>query len=70
MFDDGSEIPIEVELNSEAGYLPLDTLERAKQFDALRGEPGFVELIEQAREGREQALRVFREGGGERLLGR
>jgi TolB-like protein len=53
----------------EKGYFAAATLQERPQFDALRGEPAFLELLEQARAGREQALQAFRDSGGERLLG-
>ena len=46
------------------------TLADSRQFDALRGDPAFQELLAEAEAGRQQALAAFRERGGERLLGR
>ena len=52
------------------GYQVAPTLARAPQFDAVRGDPAFRELLARCEAGREQALAAFREAGGERLLGR
>ena len=52
------------------GYFVAPTLAGSRQFDALRSEPAFQELLAQAEAGRQQALAAFREAGGERLLGR
>jgi TolB-like protein len=52
------------------GYFVVPTLSGAPQFDALRGNPGFQSVLAAAIAGRDQALAAFREGGGERLLGR
>jgi serine/threonine protein kinase/tetratricopeptide (TPR) repeat protein len=52
------------------GYCPAPTLAHARAFDALRGDPAFKKIVAHAEAGREQALAAFREGGGERLLGR
>jgi serine/threonine protein kinase/tetratricopeptide (TPR) repeat protein len=52
------------------GYTVAPTLASSRAFDALRGDPAFRELLAQAEAGREEALATFREGGGERLLGR
>jgi hypothetical protein len=45
-------------------------LQRAPQFDALRGTPAFESLILDAEGGRLRALEAFRKAGGEKLLGR
>ena len=50
------------------GYFAASTLS-APQFDALRGDPRFRELQEDAEAGRRECLDAFREAGGERLLG-
>ena len=52
------------------GYFVAQTLSDSQSFDALRSEPAFQELLAESRAGREQALAAFRDGGGERLLGR
>ncbi len=54
----------------EKGYFVARTLSGRPQFDALRGDPAFREVLAKAHAGREQALAAFREAGGERLLGR
>ncbi len=54
----------------DRGYFASPTLSGRPQFDALRGERGFEELVAQAEAGRQAALAAFREAGGERLLGR
>jgi serine/threonine protein kinase len=51
------------------GYFVAATLLRRRQFDALRSEPAFRALLEEAEAGRERALAAFREAGGERLIG-
>jgi hypothetical protein len=52
------------------GYFVAPTLSGSRQFDALRSDPAFQELLAEAEAGRQQALSAFRDGGGERLLGR
>jgi tetratricopeptide (TPR) repeat protein len=52
------------------GYFVASTLASSRHFDALRGDPGFQELLADAEAGRRRALAAFREAGGERLLGR
>jgi hypothetical protein len=52
------------------GYHVAPTLSGRPQFDALRGDPAFQQLLADAEAGRQQALAAFREAGGERLLGR
>jgi tetratricopeptide (TPR) repeat protein len=52
------------------GYFVAPTLLAAQQFDALRGNPRFQAILAAATAGRDKALAAFREGGGERLLGR
>jgi len=52
------------------GYSVAPTLARGAAFDALRGEPAFRELLARAEADREEALRAFRENGGDKLLGR
>jgi hypothetical protein len=45
------------------------TLRGRPQFDGLRGTPRFEALLAAAEAGRARALAVFREAGGERLIG-
>lgn len=52
------------------GYFVSATLAAARQFDPLRNDPRFQAIVAQAEAGRVEALAAFREGGGERLLGR
>jgi tetratricopeptide (TPR) repeat protein len=51
------------------GYFVAPTLSASPQFDALRGDPTFQAIVADAEAGRAHALAVFRECGGERLLG-
>jgi serine/threonine protein kinase/tetratricopeptide (TPR) repeat protein len=51
------------------GYFVAPTLSGRRQFDALRSDPAFRALLEEAEAGRERALAAFREAGGERLIG-
>ena len=53
-----------------AGYFPAPTLAHRPHFDALRGDRAFQALCAEADAGRQEALRAFREAGGEKLLGR
>jgi hypothetical protein len=53
-----------------AGYCVAPTLAASPSFDGLRESPAFQALCARAEAGRQEALRVFREAGGERLLGR
>ena len=52
------------------GYFVAPTLVASRSFDGLRDRADFREVLAQAGEGRARALAVFRENGGERLLGR
>ena len=52
------------------GYFAAPTLAGHSQFDALRGDPAFQELLARAEAGRDRARAAFREAGGERLIGR
>ena len=52
------------------GYFVAPTLSGGRQFEALRSDPAFQQLLAEAEAGRRQALAAFREAGGERLLGR
>lgn len=51
------------------GYFVAPTLTGSRQFDAVRGDPVFLAILEQAEAGRRAALAAFREAGGARLLG-
>ena len=51
------------------GYYAAPTLQRASQFDPLRGTRAFEALVADAQAGRERALAAFRDAGGQRLLG-
>ena len=51
------------------GYYVASTLSGRPQFDALRSDPEFRALLEEAEAGRQRALAAFREAGGERLIG-
>jgi serine/threonine protein kinase/tetratricopeptide (TPR) repeat protein len=51
------------------GYAVAGTLATAPAFAALRGEARFQALVATAEAERQRALTVFRENGGERLLG-
>jgi tetratricopeptide (TPR) repeat protein len=51
------------------GYFVAATLSHRPQFDALRSEPAFLALLEEAEAGRQRALAAFRAAGGERLIG-
>jgi serine/threonine protein kinase/tetratricopeptide (TPR) repeat protein len=50
-------------------YWAVTTLRQSPQFDAIRGRADFQELVARADEGRARALTVYRDAGGERLLG-
>jgi len=54
----------------DMGYTVAPTLAGSRSFDALRSEPAFQKLLARAEGGRAEALRTFRDSGGERLLGR
>jgi serine/threonine protein kinase/tetratricopeptide (TPR) repeat protein len=51
------------------GYFVSSTLSGRPQFDALRDDPAFRALLEEAEAGRQRALAAFRAAGGERLIG-
>ena len=51
------------------GYFVSPTLAARPQFDALRQNPEFVALLDQAEAGRAHSLAAFRAAGGERLMG-
>jgi hypothetical protein len=50
------------------GYFVATTLSGRRQFDALRSDPRFRALLEEAEAGRQRALAAFRDAGGERLI--
>jgi TolB-like protein/tetratricopeptide (TPR) repeat protein len=52
------------------GYYVVPTLSTAPAFNPIRSDPRFQAVVAKAEAGRQQALGAFREGGGERLLGR
>ena len=52
------------------GYCVLPTLQHSREFDDVRGDAGFQAVLVDAAAGRDRALAAFREGGGERLMGR
>ncbi len=51
------------------GYLAAPTLAHSQHFDSLRSDPVFDKLRMDAELGRLEALRGFRDAGGQRLLG-
>jgi serine/threonine protein kinase/tetratricopeptide (TPR) repeat protein len=51
------------------GFYAATTLAEEPAFDAFRSDPRFLELQRHAEDGRAAALSVFRDAGGERLLG-
>jgi hypothetical protein len=51
------------------GYFAAATLSGSQAFDPLRNDPAFQGLVAHAEAGRQLALAVFRETGGERLIG-
>lgn len=53
----------------DKGYFAVPTLSGSRQFDPLRSDPGFQDMLAEAEAGRREALRIFREAGGQRLLG-
>jgi non-specific serine/threonine protein kinase len=52
------------------GYFAAETLQRSHMFDGARGNSRFQEILAKAIAGRDQALALFRDRRGERLLGR
>jgi TolB-like protein/tetratricopeptide (TPR) repeat protein len=52
------------------GYFAAPALTRSPQFDALRDNPRFQSLLNDAEAGRQRALAAFKSAGGDRLLGR
>ena len=59
----------DLKLAVSKGYYVAETLAGRPQFDALRDDPRFRAVLAQAEAGRARALAIFREAGGERLLG-
>ena len=53
----------------DRGYSAAQTLERWPQFDAVRDDPAFKDVLARAQAGRQRALEAFAAAGGERLLG-
>jgi eukaryotic-like serine/threonine-protein kinase len=53
----------------DRGYFAAPTLEKWPQFDGLRDDPRFKEILGRAQAGRARALTAFRDAGGDRLLG-
>jgi non-specific serine/threonine protein kinase len=51
------------------GYFVSPTLSTRPQFEPLHNTAAFIELLEEAEAGRQQTLAMFRDAGGERLLG-
>jgi len=51
------------------GYFVVSTLENRPQFDGLRGDAAFIELLAQAEAGRSRARAAFRDAGGQALIG-
>ena len=51
------------------GYFAVPTPSGRPQFAALRSDPAFRALLEEAEAGRRRALAAFLEAGGERLIG-
>jgi serine/threonine protein kinase/tetratricopeptide (TPR) repeat protein len=51
------------------GYFVSPTLLVRPQFDALRGDTAFRQLLQRAEAARQEALASFRDAGGERLIG-
>jgi serine/threonine protein kinase/tetratricopeptide (TPR) repeat protein len=53
----------------DKGYFPVDTLQRSRQFDAVRNDPRFQTILLEAIARRDSARTAFRDAGGSRLLG-
>ncbi|MGH7541872.1 MAG: protein kinase domain-containing protein [Gemmatimonadota bacterium] len=51
------------------GYYAAPTLSNSPHFDAMRDDPTFQSVLAEAEARRRKALKVFREAGGQRLLG-
>jgi non-specific serine/threonine protein kinase len=52
-----------------SGYYPAAVLKQSPHFDALRGNPVFQSVLETADSQQRRARDLFRDGGGEKLLG-
>jgi serine/threonine-protein kinase len=50
------------------GYFVATTLSQRPQFDAIRNDPAFQKILEDAEAGRQRALAAFHEAGGDRLI--
>jgi eukaryotic-like serine/threonine-protein kinase len=53
----------------DKGYFPVATLQRSRQFDAVRNDPRFQTLLAEAITRRDSARAAFQDAGGSRLLG-
>jgi eukaryotic-like serine/threonine-protein kinase len=53
----------------DRGYSAVQTLERWHQFEPVRNDPAFKDVLERARAGRQRALEAFAAAGGEGLIG-
>jgi TolB-like protein/tetratricopeptide (TPR) repeat protein len=58
-----------VQRGVDSGYHAAPVLAHRPQFDALRDDATFREVLDTAQAGRRRALEAFRAAGGERLLG-
>jgi non-specific serine/threonine protein kinase len=54
----------------EKGYFAVETMEQSRTFAHARSDPRFQEILKVATAGRDQALALFRDRRGDRLLGR
>ena len=52
------------------GYWVVPTLRGSREFEPIRTNATFEQIVENAEVHRQRALQAFREAGGERLLGR
>jgi hypothetical protein len=50
-------------------YFQVEALTSSPLLDEVRGDPRYKELLARSAEGRLRAMEVFRERGGERILG-
>jgi serine/threonine-protein kinase len=58
-----------LQLAVSKGYFAAPTLARSRQFDKLRGNQEFQQMLEQAEAGTARALAAFNAAGGSQLLG-